>query len=150
MRGRYPRGIDVAKATVSTKLETVVIPPPPINYSENVDHYAKYDRKDPSNPWNRYLEYKRNPNKFGYQRHLGFSEKKFHPGKILAARKKENFLKKISERQQVLNEWKEEKESFNGNDKSKEQEKAKEEQPKLLKDGLSKSQPLPPVKRTLS
>jgi hypothetical protein len=97
MRHRYPKGIDVAKGCASTKLEPIDIPAPPTQSSE-IDHYSKYDRQDPQNPWNRYLEFKKKDN-LSYQRHLGFHQRKFAPGQILAARKKENFLKRIEKTQ---------------------------------------------------
>lgn len=99
MRNRYPKGIDIAKGCTSTKLEPIDIPPPPLNSGE-IDYYSKYDRSDPQNPWNRYLEFKKD-DRLSYQRHLGFHQRKFAPGQILSARKKENFLQRISEQSQA-------------------------------------------------
>jgi hypothetical protein len=98
MRNRYPKGIDVAVGATSTKLEPIDIPPPTRNSvsREVIDTHSKYDRTDLQSPWNRYLEYKNNDS-LAYQRHLGFHERKFAPGQVLAARRKEQFLKKICE-----------------------------------------------------
>lgn len=87
LRSQYPQGIDRAPRCVSTKLEKIVIPPPPRNIDDD-DPYAKYDRENPQSAWNRYLEFTRRP-ELRYQRHLHFNENKFTPGEVLAARRKE-------------------------------------------------------------
>lgn len=92
MKVVYPKGIDQAKGTLSTRLETVQIPPPPLDPLE-ADPYSNYDRKDPTSPWNRYLAHKADE-KLSYQKHLGFGQRDFPPGQVLAARRKENAIKK--------------------------------------------------------
>lgn len=89
MRNRYPRGIDLAKGTNSTKLDHAKV-----DSEKNTEYQKKYDQSDSENPWNRYLDFKHDE-KLSYQRHLGFHERKFHPGQVLAARKKENVLQKL-------------------------------------------------------
>jgi hypothetical protein len=96
MRGRYPKGIDLATGCKSTTLEPVELPtiPPSEDNEVAADLYEKFDRSDPDNPWNRFLVYKMNE-KFSYQRHLGFGQKKYPAAQVLAARKKENAIKKV-------------------------------------------------------
>lgn len=93
MRTQYAQGIDRAPKCVSTKVEKIVIPPPPRD-PEEFDPYAKYDRDNPQSAWNRYLEYTRNP-QLKYQRHLHFNETKLTAGQVLAARRKEQLEQRI-------------------------------------------------------
>jgi hypothetical protein len=75
-------------------LEPINIPPPPTAEEINdgqVDLYQRFDRNDPNAPWNRYLAHKIDP-KLSYQRHLGFKQRIYPPGEVLAARRKENMI----------------------------------------------------------
>lgn len=68
-----------------------------------VDPYAHYDRADVDSPWNRYLEYNRlggEKGDLGYQRHLNFHDREFTAGQVLAARKKEQLLRRMQRDQQ--------------------------------------------------
>ena len=99
MKDNYPNGIDEAERCLSTKLEPMVIPPPPTAAEQKEgkeDPYSMYDRTDPNGPWNRYLAVKTDE-KLAYQKHLGFKARNFPPGEILAARRKENALRKHRE-----------------------------------------------------
>jgi hypothetical protein len=94
LRSQYPKGIDRTPGCVSTKLETIEIPPPPRDVTEP-DPYVKYDRDNPQSSWNRYLEYMRRP-ELKYQRHLHFNETQVTPGQVLAARRNEQLARRMA------------------------------------------------------
>ncbi len=80
--------------------------------------FQRFDRNDPNAPWNRYLAHKIDP-KLTYQRHLGFKQRIYPPGEVLAARRKENLIKDNPELDEQLKKKELDPKSKKGREKAK-------------------------------